>query len=243
MECYSTLLVVIPKTQLNELRQSDRVRFRIPVEVSWTGADDVARNCSAHTLLVSRNGGILKVAQKLPVGQGIILRRRQDGNVWKSTRALLLGEQELDGFVYAFKIVEANRNFWDIHFPQPNKEEEAVARLLMECSSCRRREVAYLDSLDLKSFEARNVVARICDQCERPSIWVECVSIIAAESPAIDVTHVETRSDSRRKLPRVTARVLVSIRCRGLGEEVAICENLSKGGLSAVIILKGRLSM
>jgi hypothetical protein len=232
---YSTLVVVITKTQLNELRQRDRVRFRIPIEVSWAAVGDVVRNCSAHTLLVSRNGGVLKLAEKLTAGQGITLRRRQNGNAWKSTRAQVLDEMGLepDGFLYAFKIVEAHRNFWDIEFPRPNREQEAIARLLMECSFCHRREVAYLDSLDLKSFEARNGVARICDQCERPSIWIECVSISEATSPEeVNRTEIEPRKDRRRKRPRVTARLLACVRRRGFGEEVAICEDLSKGGLS-----------
>ena len=228
-------MVVITKTQLSELRQSDRVRFRIPIEVSWAGVGDVVRNCSAHTLLVSRGGGVLKLAEKLTTGQGITLQRRRDGHIWKSTRAQVLDEMgsEPDGFLYAFKIVEAPRNFWDIEFPRPNREQEAVARLLMECSFCHRREVAYLDSLDLKSFEARNGVARICDQCERPSIWIECVSIIEATSPPeISGPHIEVNNDRRRRRPRIKARVLACIRRRGFGEEVAICEDLSKGGLS-----------
>src|SRR6266496_2504017 len=79
-------------------------------------------------------------------------------------------------FIYAIHILDPRSDFWDIEFPSLHKGEEALARLLMECSFCQRREVVYLDELQLKSFEVRKCVARICKHCDSPSIWIESLS-------------------------------------------------------------------
>ena len=41
-------------------RQSDRVAFRMPIEVSWYGSGGVLVKQQAVTLLISRNGGVIR---------------------------------------------------------------------------------------------------------------------------------------------------------------------------------------
>jgi hypothetical protein len=215
------------------LRQSDRVNFRMPVEASWFAAGGVAVKHAAETLLVSRSGGVLCLAEKVLPGQELTLRR-QSGDDWKIARARVLAEfdREPDGFLYAFVILEPRDDFWGIEFPAPHTAEEALARLLMECSFCQRREVVYLNELQLKSFEVRKCVARLCTHCDAPSIWIEAQSTAKQEGVAPKTAPIEERVNPHRKRNRVKARVLACIRRRGFQEEVAVCEDLSKGGLA-----------
>src|SRR6266481_9082656 len=157
-------------TRPEGLRQSDRVNFRMPVEASWFAAGGVAMKHMAQTLLVSRSGGVLCLAQKVLPGQELTLRR-QNGDESKMARARVLAEfdREPDGFLYACVILEPREDFWGIDFPAPHTAEDALARLLMECSFCQRREVVYLNELQLKSFEVRKCVARLCTHCDAPS--------------------------------------------------------------------------
>jgi PilZ domain len=104
--------------------------------------------------------------------------------------------------------------------------------LLMECSFCHRREVVYLNEMELKSFEIRKCVARHCKLCDSPSIWIEAQSETKAEEALLSRSAVEQRVIPRRNRARVKARVLACIRRRGFQEEVAVCEDLSKGGIS-----------
>ena len=90
-------------------------------------------------------------------------------------------DREPEGILYALHILEPRADFWDIEFPTPRKAEEALARMLMECSFCQRREVVYLNELELKTFESRKCVARICKICDAPSVWVEALSETAAD--------------------------------------------------------------
>src|SRR5215467_7669935 len=215
------------------LRQSDRISLRMPVEASWATAEGATFTQSVETLLVSRNGGVLRFAEKLETGQELHLRRHLEEEQWKNTRARVVAEidQDAGGFLYAIHILEPRNDFWDIDFPSPNKGQEALARLLMECSFCQRREVVYLNEQDLKSFEVRKCIARLCSHCDSPSIWIEAQQEIPHEAPP-PAPPVDERVTPRRNRTRVKARVLACIRRRGFQEEVAVCEDLSKGGLS-----------
>ena len=203
----------------------------MPVEASWFAAGGVAVKHAGQTLLVSRNGGVLCLAEKMLPGQEMTLRR-QNGDDWKMARARVLAEfdRDAEGFLYAFVLLEPRDDFWGIDFPALHTAEEALARLLMECSFCQRREVVYLNELQLKSFEVRKCVARLCTHCDAPSIWIEALSTTRQEG--ITPKPPEERVNPHRKKNRVKARVLACIRRRGFQEEVAVCEDLSKGGLS-----------
>jgi hypothetical protein len=218
------------------LRQSDRVSFRMPVEASWMEGDGMVRRMVVQTLLVSRNGGVICMDERLSTGQEISLRRPLGGDMVKTVRARVVAEidREPEGFLYALHILEPRADFWDIEFPSPRKAEEALARLLMECSFCQRREVVYLNELELKTFESRKCVARICKICDAPSVWIEALSEFAATDP---LTVRPAKPEDERILPRrnrsrIKARVLACIRRRGFQEEVAVCEDLSKGGIA-----------
>jgi PilZ domain len=203
------------------------------VDASWFGTSGIAFKQPAETLLVSRNGGVIRLQEKLFAGQELTLNRKVDGDQAKSVRARIVAEIdcEPEGFIYAIAILDPRVDFWDIEFPAPHKSEEALARMLMECSFCQRREVVYLNEMEVKSLEIRKCAARFCKHCDSPSIWIE------AQSPTSDEvlpsrSAVEERVTPRRNRTRVKARVLACIRRRGFQEEVAVCEDLSKGGLS-----------
>jgi hypothetical protein len=216
------------------IRQSDRVSLQLQVEASWLATSGATVRQAAHTLLVSRNGGVIRLQEKLFPGQELTLQRKLEVDHNKTVRARIVAEidHEPEGFIYAFAILDPRSDFWDIDFPTPYKADEAFARLLMECSFCQRREVVYLNEMELKSFEIRKCAARVCRHCDAPSIWIEAQSESPVEDPQPSRPTVEERVVPRRNRTRVKARVLACIRRRGFQEEVAVCEDLSKGGIS-----------
>ena len=221
-------------TRAEGIRQSDRISLRLHVEASWFGNDGTAVKQTAETLLVSRNGGVVRLTEKLFPGQEITLHRKLEGDQSKAARARIMAEidREGDGFLYAIAILEPRVDFWDIEFPSVQKADEALARMLMECSFCQRREVVYLNEMELKSFEIRRCIARVCRHCDSPSIWVEAHSDSKSVDRITPEAVPEDRVVPRRNRARVKARVLACIRRRGFQEEVVVCEDLSKGGIS-----------
>jgi hypothetical protein len=219
---------------MDRIRQSDRVTLQLQVEASWVDNTGAPIRQPAQTILISRNGGVIRVAEKIFPGQEISLHRKLEGDQTKAARARIMAEidREPDGFIYAVAILDQRMDFWEIEFPSPHKAEEALARMLMECSFCQRREVVYLNEMELKSFEVRRCVARLCKHCDSPSIWIEAHSEPKFEETLPGRSAVEERVLPRRNRTRVKARVLACIRRRGFQEEVAVCEDLSKGGIS-----------
>jgi hypothetical protein len=216
------------------IRQSDRVSLRMPMSASWLAAGGHSMKQPAETLLVSRNGGVIRMQEKFFPGQEITLERTLEGDRTKSAQVRIVAEidREPEGFIYAIAILEPRVDFWDIDFPAPHKAEEALARLLMECNFCQRREVVYLNEMELKSFEIRKCVARLCKHCDAPSIWIEAQLSTPSDGFLPSRSAVEERVVPRRNRSRVKARVLACIRRRGFQEEVAVCEDLSKGGIA-----------
>jgi hypothetical protein len=206
----------------------------MPVEASWVSGGGMVRRIAAETLLVSRNGGVLRLAELLTAGQELTLRRQLEGDGVKTARARVVAEidREPEGFLYAIHILEPGADFWDIDFPAPHRAAEALARLLMECGFCQRREVVYLNEMELKTFEARKCIARICRICDAPSVWVESHSQPSESDSPLGSPVNGQRVLPRRNRTRVKARLLACIRRRGFQEEVAVCEDLSKGGIA-----------
>jgi len=105
----------------------------------------------------------------------------------------------------------------------------ALGRLLMECSVC--PEVVSLNAVDLKSLEERRCIARICNLCSAPSIWIEAQpETQSGQTEQVD-TELEEQFLPARTDPRIKSRLVACIRHRGHDEE-AVCENLSEGGVS-----------
>ena len=221
-------------TRTETVRQSDRVAFRMPIEAAWYSLGGVLEKHPAQTMLISRNGGVIRLPERLQQGQEITLKRQLEGDLTKTARARVVAEidHEPEGFLYAIHLLEAHSDFWDIEFPVFRKADESIARLLMECSFCQRREVVYLNELELKSFEVRKCVARLCKLCDSPSIWTEVQSEVAGEPLPGMRQPLEERVIPRRNRTRIKARVLACIRRRGFQEEIAVCEDLSKGGIA-----------
>jgi len=215
------------------VRQSDRINFTMVLEAVWRDAEGKDFTVQTHTVLVSRNGAVLLLKAALAPGQELLLRRIDRSRQVRAARAHVVAEidKESDGILYAVALEDSAVNLWDIEFPPLEQAQEALARLLMECSFCQRREVAYLSERDLKTFEARKCIARHCQHCGTPAIFTQAqpddVKKPDAASASPDAKVVPARNKARIK-----ARILACIRHKGFSEEVAVCEDLSRGGLS-----------
>ena len=107
----------------------------------------------------------------------------------------------------------------------------ALGRLLMECSVCHLPEVVSLSAVELKSFEERRCIARVCNLCGSPSIWIEAQPETQSRQTEQVDTELEEQFLPARTDPRIKLRLVACVRHRGHDEE-AVCENVSEGGVS-----------
>src|SRR5207245_591108 len=98
-------------TPSDRLRQSDRISLRMPVEVAWATAQGATFSQTVETLLVSRNGGVLRFTEKLEDGQELHLRRHIEGEQWKHTRARVVAEIDQDANGFLINVVRHDSDF------------------------------------------------------------------------------------------------------------------------------------
>jgi hypothetical protein len=151
-------------------KRSDRIAISIAVEVSGSdlnGQDFLDKAFSGH---ISRNGASLILNRNLAPDQQIILRRSGSG---AEAVARVVGQIGIraEGHVYGIALPENSSSFWGICFPPRAELEQATARVLLECATCRMRQVMALDEIELSVFEANHRLSRICNQCRTATFW------------------------------------------------------------------------
>jgi len=132
-------------------------------------------------------------------------------------------------------------DLWGVDFPAITENTDAVAKMLLECSYCRTREVAYLSELELRAFETNRGIARHCKTCCVPSIWTQVSNEdekkIAARAArgrrAMEAPgSVPSESEQReRQRMRLHTRLTACIRQPDEDDELAVCEDISPIGM------------
>lgn len=225
------------------LRRSDRVSLTLLLEASGTDSHGQEFQEPARTMLINRAGAVIVFQRELTPGQMIHLRRRAPSETHREGQARVVGQfgRQKDGYLYGIEILDKDTDLWGVEFPPIAESAETVARMLLECSYCRGREVVYLNELELRGFETNRGIARHCKKCGVPSIWTQ--------APHEDEEKLTARaargrraSESQRTAPlegeqrerkrmRLKTRLTACIRQAGADDELAVCEDISPIGM------------
>jgi hypothetical protein len=217
-------------------RRSDRISISFTLEAMGTDAEGKPFLETARTVVVNRHGALVALSHKLRVGQTVTVRRRvTDGSIRQAEVRVVACEKEAtNGGDYGVSFMDPNLDFWGIEFPAPEKAADAVVRLLVECSHCKCQELAYLDSRELKEFEANHLFARQCRMCEAPTIWKQPLESM---SRGQDAHHGGMGASAaggspERETTRYETRLTACVRQKPGTEEMAVCENVSRQGIA-----------
>lgn len=222
-------------------RRSDRVSLTLLLDVFGTDEQGKDFQEPGKTLLINRHGAVILFERALQPEQTIHVKRRAPGEVHREADARVVGEfgRQKEGFLYGIEILDKSVDLWGVEFPPAGDSSEAVARMLLQCTYCRNREVAYLNEIELRGFETNRGIARHCKFCGVPSIWTQ--------APHEDEDKISTRPRARRgsesdslppageqrerKRMRLKTRLTACIRQRGTDDELAVCEDISPLGM------------
>lgn len=224
------------------LRRSDRVSLTLLLEASGRDLHGQEFKDPSRTLLINRTGAVVVLDRELTPDQRIHLRRQAPSEAHRESDARIVGQfgRQKDGYLYGIEIL-GEKDLWGIEFPPITESSDAVARMLLECSYCRSREVAYLNEVELRGFEANRGIARHCKTCGVPSIWTQAphedekklaARAARARKAAESAGSAKVESEQReRQRLRLKTRLSACIRLANADDELAVCEDISPIGM------------
>jgi hypothetical protein len=224
-------------------RRSDRVSLTLLLEASGKDINEQEFTRPARTMQINRTGAVILLDRDLRSDQRIEIRRLAPMEAHRHTQVRIVGQFGLqkEGFVYGVEILEPQSDIWNIEFPPIAESEEAVARMLMECTYCRNREVVYLNELELRGFETTRGIARLCKTCGVPSTWTQAphenekkLASRAARGRrnADGSDEIPSGGDQRERTRlRMKTRLTACVRQANTDDELAVCEDISPVGM------------
>ena len=225
------------------LRRSDRVSLTLLLEASGRDRHGQEFKDPSRTMLINRTGAVIVLDRELAPDQRIHLRRQAPSEVHREGDIRVVGQfgRQKDGYLYGIEILD-QKDLWGIEFPSVTESSEAVARMLLECSYCRGREVAYLNEVELRGFEANRGIARHCKACGVPSIWTQAphedqkkMAVRAARArkaaESANAARAKTEEQRERQRLRLKTRLSACIRQANSDDELAVCEDISPIGM------------
>jgi PilZ domain len=222
------------------VRRSDRISLTLLLEASGKDSHGHAFTDPARTLQINQTGAVVVLNRELKADQHVHLKRKSPAETHREADVRIVGQfgREKDGFLYGVEILNPQNDLWGVEFPLIATSEEAVARMLLECSYCRGREVVYLNELELTGFETNRGIARHCKTCGVPSIWTQAPHedekklARAARSKRDSKDALPTGGEQRdRQRLRMKTRLTACIRQAGADDELAVCEDISPVGM------------
>jgi hypothetical protein len=225
------------------LRRSDRVSLTLLLEASGTDVHGKEFKETARTLMVNRAGAVILLERELKPEQQIHVRRQAPSESQRQGSVRIVGQfgRQKEGYLYGIEILDPTTDLWGVEFPPIAESDEAVARMLLQCTYCRGREVVYLNELDLRGFETNRGIARHCKACGVPSIWTQAPhedeKKLASRGArgrrgAEEKGEISPDEDKRqRQRMRIQTRLTACIRQTGVDDELAVCEDISPVGM------------
>jgi PilZ domain len=224
-------------------RRTDRVSLTLLLEASGRDSHGQEFKEPSRTMIINRTGAVILLQRELNPEQQIHLQRQSHTESHRKGRARIVGQfgRQKEGYLYGIEILDADTDLWGIEFPPTGESPEAVARMLLECTYCRNREVVYLNDMELRGFETNRGIARHCKTCGVPSIWTQAphedekklAARAARGRRGNDSTDKNLREDDKRarQRMRLKTRLTACIRQPETDDELAVCEDISPIGM------------
>jgi len=202
------------------------------------------------TVLLSRHGAGIVSELKLSAEQELIIRSLETN---KEAEVRVVGQLGSVGGSYTYGVAFLNQNidFWGIEFPPVSQSEKEANRVLLQCASCKAREMVQQSDLESDVYIVNEGIVRLCKKCESSTLWKrasgaadgEAAQQEAKEKPEIAVAQAEETIESpadlkpslrpanRRKHVRTKVNFKGCVRSFAYGDDIVTCEDISRGGL------------
>jgi hypothetical protein len=232
------------------MRRSSRIPKEIPILLVGSDMEGKVFSEQAKTVLLSRHGAGIVSEYKLSPEQELILRSLETN---KEAEVRVVGQLGSQGESYTYGVAFLNQNidFWGVEFPPVSQSENEANRVLLQCASCKAREMVVQSDLESDVYLVNEGIVRFCKNCGSSTFWKRAEDSAVAvdlppeadKKPEIAVTSAEElidspsdlkpslRPENRRKHVRTKVNFKGCVRSFAHGDDIVACEDISRGGL------------
>jgi hypothetical protein len=232
------------------MRRSSRIPKEIPILLVGSDMEGKVFSEQAKTVLLSRHGAGIVSEYKLSPEQELIIRSLETN---KEAEVHVVGQLGAVGNSYTYGVAFLNQNidFWGIEFPPVSQSEKEANRVLLQCASCKARELVEQSDLESDVYIVNEGIVRFCKSCGSSTLWKradeagegEALVRQIEEEPEIPEPAAEEsidspadlkpalRAENKRKHVRTKVNFKGCVRTFAFGDDIVTCEDISRGGL------------
>ncbi len=230
------------------LRRSNRIAREIAILLVGSDMEGKVFSEQTKTVLLSRHGAGIVSQYVLSAEQELILRRLDTD---KEVEVRVVGQLGHHGESHTYGVVflDAEVDLWGVDFPSMTDSEKEASRVLLQCSSCKVRELVQQSDLESNVYLVNEGIVRSCKRCGSSTIWKRTTEDAGGEPVRVETTTTEAEeraepvetlpasspdpapTENRRKHVRTKVNFKACIRSYAFGDDIVTCEDISRGGL------------
>src|SRR5436853_4961995 len=146
------------------VRRSNRIAREIAILLVGSDMEGKVFSEQTKTVLLSRHGAGIVSQYVLSAEQELILRRLDTD---KEVEVRVVGQLGHHGesHTYGVTFLDAEVDLWGIDFPSMTDSEKEASRVLLQCSSCKAREMVEQSDLESDVYLVNEGIVRSCKRC------------------------------------------------------------------------------
>ncbi len=202
----------------------------LQIEVVGSDLDGQQYMERTQTLTITRDGATILLARKLAPESELIVR-----NLVTNGEALVrvVGHirEDASGHVYGVALLDPSVDLWHVQFPPAEPGKSTI----LECSRCLAVKSVALTEIEMEILESKRALTRHCECSQSSTIWKQTTRDVSVEQKRISFREQSMPEPAalpareKRKDRRTAVKWVACIRYAGQ-EEVAVCEDMSRGG-------------
>jgi len=218
----------------NKVRRSKRVSRELPILLIGSDAEGRVFTEETHTVMLSQHGAGIASKHKLLAEQKfVVVLQLQAAKREVAVRVVgEIGEQEAT-HIYGVAFLDKSLEFWQEEFPEAAPWEERPEELVLECSGCKGVAQIATGDYEYDICAIHGGLVRFCDKCGRLEVWKHLPEGLPTErSREAGAEKSPAETLERRAHARTKVKYFGCVRSEEFGEEIVMCLNVSRGGVS-----------